>query len=120
MNRLSKDIETVDQEIASIALGTIHFVGSVICILILITIITPAFIVAGIFISLIYFIIGKLYINSLRDLKRIESVQRTPLYQHFGKTLAGTVTIRAYSEKRLFLRNNLDRVDILNRPFICL
>lgn len=74
MNRFSKDIGTVDQEIASIALGKIHFVGSVICILILIAIITLAFIVAGIFISLIYWIIGKLYINSSRDLKRIESV----------------------------------------------
>jgi len=120
MNRFSKDIETVDQELASMALGTIHFVGSVICILILIAIITPAFIIASVFISLIYFIIGKLYINSSRDLKRIESIQRSPLYQHFGETLAGIITIRAYGEERLFLRKNLDRVDTLNRPFICL
>jgi ABC-type multidrug transport system fused ATPase/permease subunit len=120
MNRFSKDIETVDQEIASMLFGTIHFVGSVICILVLIAIITPAFIFAGVFISLIYFVIGKLYINSSRDLKRIESVQRSPLYQHFSETLAGTVTIRAYGTERLFLQKNLDRVDRLNRPYICM
>jgi ABC-type multidrug transport system fused ATPase/permease subunit len=86
-----------------------QFISSVpSCILIPITIITPAFIIAGIFISLIYFIIGKLYVNSSRDLKRIESVQRGPLYQHFGETLAGTVAIRAYGKERLFVRKNLD------------
>jgi hypothetical protein len=33
-------------------------------------------------------------VNSSRDLKRLESVQRSPLYQQFGETLNGIVTIR--------------------------
>lgn len=120
MNRFSKDIELVDQELASMALGTIHFVGQIISIIILIAIITPAFLIAGMVISAMYFIIGKLYINSSRDLKRLESLQRSPLFQHFGESLTGTVTIRAYGEEARFQQKNLDRIDKLNQPFICL
>jgi ABC-type multidrug transport system fused ATPase/permease subunit len=120
MNRFSKDIESVDQEIAPVALGMVHCLASVVSIVILISVITPGFLIAGVFISVIYFFIGKFYIRSSRDLKRLESVMRSPLYQQFGETLAGITTIRAYGDERRFIRDNLNRVDTQNRPFIYL
>jgi ABC-type multidrug transport system fused ATPase/permease subunit len=120
MNRFSKDIEAVDQEVAPVAVGVIHCLASIITIVILISVITPGFLIAGVFISILYFLIGKLYINSSRDLKRLESVQRSPLYQQFGETLSGMTTIRAYGDERRFIRENLKRVNTHNRPFIFL
>ena len=120
MNRFSKDLEAVDQEVAPIAIGMLHCLASVVTIVILISIITPGFLIAGFFISFIYFFIGKFYIRSSRDLKRIESVQRSPLYQQFGETLSGVTTIRAYGDERRFIRDNIDRVNTHNRPFIYL
>src|SRR5204863_8215493 len=58
--------------------------------------------------------------RSSRDLKRLESVMRSPLYQQFGETLAGITTIRAYRDERRFIRDNLNRVDTHNRPFVYL
>jgi ABC-type multidrug transport system fused ATPase/permease subunit len=120
MNRFSKDIESVDQEIAPVAVGVVHCLASVISIVILISVITPGFLIPGVFISAIYFFIGRFYIRSSRDLKRLESVMRSPLYQQFGETLAGITTIRAYGDERRFIRDNLSRVDTHNRPFIYL
>ncbi|KAI9784983.1 MAG: hypothetical protein M1839_001179 [Geoglossum umbratile] len=120
MNRFSKDIESVDQEIAPVAVGMVHCLASVISIVILISVITPGFLIPGVFISAIYFFIGRFYIRSSRDLKRLESVMRSPLYQQFGETLAGIITIRAYGDERRFIRDNLSRVDTHNRPFIYL
>ena len=60
------------------------------------------------------------YIRSSRDLKRLESVQRSPLYQQFGETLTGVTTIRAYGDERRFVRNNINLVNSFNRPFIYL
>ena len=120
MNRFSKDIENVDQEIAPVAVGVIHCLATIITIVVLISVITPGFLIAGIFITILYFLIGKFYINSSRDLKRIESVQRSPLYQQFGETLAGMTTIRAYGDERRFIRDNLAQVNTHNRPFIYL
>lgn len=120
MNRFSKDIEAIDQEVAPIAVGMFHCLASVITIVILISVITPGFLIAGIFISGIYFAIGKFYIRSSRDLKRLESTQRSPLYQQFGETLTGITTIRAYGDEKRFIRDNQNRVNTHNRPFIYL
>lgn len=120
MNRFSKDIENIDQEIAPVAVGVVHCLASVVTIIVLISIITPGFLIAGIFISVLYFLIGKFYIRSSRDLKRIESVQRSPLYQQFGETLSGMTTIRAYGDERRFIRENLNKINTHNRPFLYL
>lgn len=120
MNRFSKDIESVDQEIAPVAIGVVHCLASIITVVVLISVIIPAFLIAGIFISALFFLIGMFYINSSRDLKRLESVQRSPLYQQFGETLSGMTTIRAYGDERRFIRENLTRVNTHNRPFIYL
>ena len=120
MNRFSKDIEAIDQDVAPVAVGLLGCLFSMISIVILISVITPGFLIAGFFITIIYFAIGQFYLRSSRDLKRLESVQRSPLYQQFGETLSGIVTIRAYGDERRFMRDNQSRVDTYNRPFIYL
>ncbi|KAL8947107.1 MAG: hypothetical protein Q9222_006574 [Ikaeria aurantiellina] len=120
MNRFSKDVEAIDQEVAPIAVGVVGCLTSVITIIVLISVITPAFLIAGVFITAIYFAIGAFYLRSSVDLKRLESVQKSPLYQQFGETLSGITTIRAYGHERRFIRDNLQRVDTHNRPFIYL
>ena len=120
MNRFSKDIEAIDQDVAPVAVGVLGCLFSMISIVILISVITPGFLIAGFFITIIYFAIGQFYLRSSRDLKRLESVQRSPLYQQFGETLSGIVTIRAYGDERRFIRDNQSRVDTHNRPFIYL
>jgi ABC-type multidrug transport system fused ATPase/permease subunit len=89
-------------------------------IVILISWITPGFLIAGVFITLVYTALGAVYLNSSRDLKRLESVQRSPLYQQFGETLNGIVTIRAYGDGPRFLVDNHRRINAYNRPHIYL
>jgi len=120
MNRFSKDIEAIDQDVAPIAVGFLGCLFSLVTIVILISVITPTFLIAGFFITIIYFAIGQFYLRSSRDLKRLESVQRSPLFQQFGETLSGIVTIRAYGDEKRFIRDNQSRVDTHNRPFIYL
>ncbi|PYH98668.1 multidrug resistance-associated protein [Aspergillus ellipticus CBS 707.79] len=120
MNRFSKDVESVDQEVAPVAIGMLHSLASVVMIVILISVITPGFLIAGIFITLVYIVLGAVYLNSSRDLKRLESVQRSPLYQQFGETLNGIVTIRAYGDGPRFLVDNHRRINAYNRPHIYL
>lgn len=120
MNRFSKDIEAIDQDVSPVAVGVLGCLASLISIIVLICVITPGFLIAGFFISLVYWAIGAYYIRSSRDLKRLESVQRSPIYQQFGETLSGVVTIRAYGDELRFIRDNQRRVDTHNRPFIYL
>ncbi|KAL5338587.1 hypothetical protein BJX70DRAFT_194915 [Aspergillus crustosus] len=120
MNRFSKDVEAIDQEVAPVAIGMMHSLASVIMIVILISIITPGFLVAAVLITIIYFALGAVYLNGSRDMKRLESIQRSPLYQQFGETLNGIVTIRAYGDGPRFLVDNHRRINSYNRPHIYL
>jgi ABC-type multidrug transport system fused ATPase/permease subunit len=120
MNRFSKDLEAVDQEVAPIAIGVMSCALAIVVTVALISAITPGFLVAGIFISAMYFFVGKFYLRSSRDLKRLESVQRSPLFQQFGETLSGITTIRAYGDERRFIRDNMLRINTHSRPFIFL
>jgi hypothetical protein len=41
----------------------------------------------------------------------MESITRSPIYSHFGETLSGAPTIRAYGMLDVFIRENEKRVD---------
>ena len=118
MNRFSKDVEAVDQEVAPVAIGMSHCLAGVVMIIGLISVITPGFLIAAVFVTIVYVALGAVYVNSSRDLKRIESVQRSPLYQQFGETLTGVITIRAYGDGPRFIEDNHRRINAYNRPHI--
>lgn len=120
MNRFSKDMEGIDQEVAPVAIGVMTCALGILVTVVLIASVTPGFLVAGVFITAAYIFLGKFYLASSRDLKRLESVQRSPLFQQFGETLSGVTTIRAYGDERRFVRENLQKINAQLRPFIYL
>ncbi|KAK9244689.1 hypothetical protein V1506DRAFT_540604 [Lipomyces tetrasporus] len=120
LNRFSKDIEIVDQEVAANLLSLMHSIVALAIILILITSILPQFLFAAVLICLIYYVINTFYLRSSRELKRIQSVTRSPIYQHFGETLAGLSTIRAYACERRFMYQNLLNIETNLRPYTLL
>lgn len=120
MNRFSKDMEGVDQDLSSMASAVFRCVLGALSTTILIAYITPMFLVFACFIVVLYWIIGSLYLTMSREVKRIDSISKSPIYQHFGETLSGVSTIRAYGVGDRFIEDNLAKVDNNNRPFFYL
>jgi ABC-type multidrug transport system fused ATPase/permease subunit len=120
MNRFSKDLEAVDQEVAGVAIGFMACAMSIVITVILIATITPGFLIAAVFITALFVFVALFYLRASRDLKRLESVNRSPLFQQFGETLSGMTTIRAYGDERRFIRDNLARINKQARPFLYL
>ncbi|KAI0143473.1 hypothetical protein GGR57DRAFT_508179 [Xylariaceae sp. FL1272] len=120
MNRFSKDLEAVDQQVAGVAIGVMTCSMGIVITIILIASVTPGFLIAAFFITLVYVFVAVFYLRASRDLKRLESVHRSPLFQQFGETLSGVTTIRAYGDERRFIRDNLTRINTQLRPFIYL
>lgn len=62
----------------------------------------PPFLVPAFFIGWLYVKIAMEYINTGRDLRRMESTNRSPIFQGFSELLDGIVTVRAFSAERRF------------------
>ncbi len=53
----------------------------------------------------------RVYVASSRQLKRLESTSKSPIYSHFGETIAGVTVIRAYGLDQRFIAESERRVD---------
>lgn len=50
-----------------------------------------------------------------RDLRRMESNTRSPIFASFGETLEGIVTIRAFCASKRFLDSMHSKIDEANK-----
>lgn len=78
---------------------------------------TPVFAALIVPISAIYLYIQRYYLRTSRELKRLDSVSKSPIYAHFQESLGGLTTIRAYRHQKRFALENEYRVDANLRTY---
>lgn len=61
----------------------------------------------------------KYYMASSRELVRILSIQKSPIINLFGESIAGAATIRGFGQEKRFMKRNLHLLDCFARPFFC-
>jgi ATP-binding cassette subfamily C (CFTR/MRP) protein 1 len=59
----------------------------------------------------LYLYVQEYYLKTSRELKRLDSISRSPIYAHFGETLSGVSSIRAYAREFDFVENNELQLD---------
>ncbi|KAG1471789.1 hypothetical protein G6F56_001926 [Rhizopus delemar] len=118
VNRFSSDLATIDQELGpSLSFLIFAFVATL-CVVILVSAVTPAFLVPGVVIAGMFGVIGSYYLETSRDMKRLNSVSRSPIYVQFNESINGVSTIRAFGSQQRFVNENHAKIDSNNRPFI--
>ncbi|KAF9175702.1 hypothetical protein BGX21_007199 [Mortierella sp. AD011] len=117
INRFSKDFEVIDAQLITLMVSMALKILGIIAVVFVISVVTPGFLIASLFIATAYLLVGAYYIASSRELKRIESVTKSPLYSHFGDTLVGVSTIRAFGVESRFMEEVLVKLDNHNAPF---
>ncbi|GMR45589.1 hypothetical protein PMAYCL1PPCAC_15784, partial [Pristionchus mayeri] len=113
LNRTSKDIDTIDTQMLMNTRSFVQCVYSIITTLTMIVISTPLFVVVIIPLAVIYFFFLRFYVPTSRQLKRLESVNRSPVYSHFGETIQGAASIRAYGKVSYFCLDSESKLDTL-------
>lgn len=112
LNRFSKDVDTVDNVIPMSVRSWIMAVFSVVTVLAAITYSTPIFLSIVLPIAIVYYFIQKFYVATSRQLQRIESISRSPMYTHFSESINGQSSIKAYGYQQMFTNECERRVDI--------
>ncbi|AWP18241.1 putative multidrug resistance-associated protein 1-like [Scophthalmus maximus] len=111
VNRFAKEMDTIDSVIPSIIKMFMGSMFSVLAACVVILIATPLVAIIIPVFGLLYFFVQRIYVATSRQLKRLESVSRSPIYTHFNETLLGTSVIRAFGEQERFICESDQRVD---------
>lgn len=120
INRFSKDLYTIDVTLPQTMNMYITNLFSVIATFAVIIVATPWFIAMCVPLLALYIYVQNYYIPSSRQLQRVDSVLRSPIFAHFSETLDGVATIRAYRAQKRFKWINTDNVDSQQRAYYLL
>ncbi|XP_069338491.1 ATP-binding cassette sub-family C member 3 [Eulemur rufifrons] len=112
LNRFSKDIFVIDEVLAPATLMLLGSFFNSICTMVVIVSSTPLFLVVILPLGALYIYVQRFYVATSRQLKRLESVSRSPVYSHFSETMTGTSVIRAYNRGQDFEVISDTKVDI--------
>ncbi|KAJ3331898.1 hypothetical protein HDU76_001930 [Blyttiomyces sp. JEL0837] len=121
VNRLSRDIDYADNAIYDSL--RLFFYSSL---QLLATFVLVCYFTKGLFAIVlipmlaIYYFVQLVYRTSSREVKRIESVSRSPLFAHISESMNGLSTIRAYGEQERFTARTQKLVDVNNSPLYLL
>ncbi|KAI5290085.1 hypothetical protein KEM54_002475 [Ascosphaera aggregata] len=117
LNRFSSDIYRIDELLSRTFNMLFMNTGRAIFTMLVIVISTPLFVVVIVPLSFIYLSYQKYYLRTSRELKRLDSITRSPIYAHFQESLGGLPTIRAFRQQKRFVLENELRMDANQRAF---
>lgn len=119
LNRVSIDQSVVDLDIpfrlGGFASSTIQLIG----IVAVMSEVTWQVLLLVVPMAIVCLWMQKYYMASSRELVRIVSIQKSPIIQLFGESIAGAATIRGFGQEKRFLKRNLYLLDCFARPFFC-
>ncbi|OQV14983.1 Multidrug resistance-associated protein 1 [Hypsibius exemplaris] len=111
VNRFSSDVSTIDTLVPAHIEFFLYCSFTVIASLVTITISLPPFAAVVVPVGLFYYFIQRFFISTSRQLKRLESVSRSPIFSHFQESVAGTGVILAMKETERFKLTNEQLID---------
>lgn len=104
-------METVDSSVPEFMLQVLINWAQVFSVFGLCIWVTPWFILAMLPLGVGFYRMYNFFANASRDLKRLESVTRSPIFASLSETLTGLETIRAYGDSARFLLSHRRRMD---------
>lgn len=79
--------------------------------MILVSIVNVYFIIPTVLIGVILYGARHIYVSASRNIKRVESITRSPIYAHTNATLQGLTTIRAFKAEESVRTNFNNHMD---------
>ena len=121
LNRVSKDQQVIDELLPMTLFDASQCLLMTLGSLVVIGIVNPWVLVILIPLLPAFWWVRRFYLRSSRQIKRLESVTRSPVYALFSSSLNGGLpTIRAFNVQEDFVELFLNRVDTNSRAFFIL
>jgi ABC-type multidrug transport system fused ATPase/permease subunit len=96
VNRISKDIASIDRDLAQMCVIFLRSLVQIVGTFIIIGLSTPYALASFVPVMTLFFWTYRYFQSTNLELKRLDSVARSPIYQYFSQCLNGADSIRAY------------------------
>lgn len=116
-HRFSKDVDAVDNVVGETLRLFISTSVQAIGTIIVVTIILPPFIAIAVALLLAYTWTGMYFRPSSRELRRLNNLLRSRIYEHFGESLSGLPTLKAFGAVSRFVADNARKIDTENTAY---
>ncbi|MEN0059417.1 MAG: ABC transporter transmembrane domain-containing protein [Bdellovibrio sp.] len=117
IQRFSRDVESVDVYLQWSFDSAVHCALQVGIAIVLILTLMPVMAVVIIPVMALYYILQRDYRRPAREVKRFDSIARSPRYAHFKESLQGLTVIRSFNKSSWFMENFYQKLSHSNRMF---
>lgn len=117
LNRFTKDTDALDNEIGEQIRLFVFPTATVVGVLILTIIYLPWIAIAIPGIVIIFVSITSFYQASAREVKRLEAVNRSFVFNNFEECLSGVNTIKAYQLQSAFIKKSDKFINLMNEAY---
>ncbi|XP_050393097.1 ATP-binding cassette sub-family C member 5 isoform X1 [Patella vulgata] len=118
INRFSADMDEIDIRLPMSAEVFMNNILSIIFSLGMIAFVSPWFLLALVPLGAFFVFLYKLFVKCVRELKREDSITRSPLISHLTATIQGIMTIKAYNKDEEFLKKFRKLLDLNSVPYL--
>jgi len=118
LNRFTSDTEQLDSVLLMTLVQWLNCILQILSTLTIVSVSNPWFLGWLLPLSILYYLLQSHVKSANRDLKRLETVSRSPIFTHFSETLNGISTIRAYGAVKRFEMISEKFVDANTRCYI--
>lgn len=117
LNRFSRDMEAIDQQIPRSLLDALGCVFSIVSTLAVVVAVTPFALLGVVPIAFLYWRVQRTFRPASREGQRVDSITRSPIFAQFSETLAGVAVIRAFAAEPRFEGELLRNLETNSRSF---
>jgi ABC-type multidrug transport system fused ATPase/permease subunit len=111
LNRFSVDAQKIDVQLASSGSQFVGYIVSLLCTILIISLVSPFVLIALPPLAFFYVLYASYYRNTAREVQRLDSISKSPIYTAFTEALNGATSIQAYGANERFASVNRAKVD---------
>jgi ATP-binding cassette subfamily C (CFTR/MRP) protein 4 len=117
-NRATKDQQIIDETLPFVLFDAIQILLMAVGAVIILCIVNVWITILLIPVVPIFWMLRRYYMRSGRQLKRLQSISRSPVYALFSASLYGLATIRAFKVETDYIQFFMNRIDANTRTYI--
>lgn len=110
-NRFTSDFNMVDSKIAIDGGFLLHCLVSTTSVIVAGLFISPYMILLSLALMITSGYFGRKFLKAAREVKRLESNAKSPIFEQFGSVLTGIATIRAFDKTNTYVQRMYEKID---------